>query len=106
MGLKLKDSSKAQGLLFKYFGLGVEGTATDPREFVQEVVEFSRQVSETNAFPMASIPKMESVKSEETVQEERRQAIVQPTPPKMSEDKKTEMIKERVRDLNEKGKSK
>jgi len=102
MGLKLKDSSKAQTLLFKYLGLGIEGTNTDPREFIQEVIEFSKNVSETEAFPMESIPKMEAPKSEETIQEERQASIVQPTTPAIESDKKTEIIKERVRVLTTK----
>lgn len=88
MGLKLKDSSKAQTLLFKYLGLGDEGTSTDPREFIQEVVEFSKQVSETDAFPMATVPKMENAPSEETVQKERQASIIKPTAPKIEREKR------------------
>ena len=56
MALKLKDSHKAKSLLFKYFGLGVEGTNADPKEFVQDVVAFSQKVNQIEAFPMESLP--------------------------------------------------
>lgn len=54
--LELKDSLKAKALLFKYFGLDIEGTNTDPKAFVQDVVEFSQKISQVSAFPMETIP--------------------------------------------------
>lgn len=86
MALKLKDSGKAQSLLFKYLGLGIEGMNTDPREFVQDVVDFSQQVQESEAFPMTSVPKIGSQQpqqSMESKQEERQRDIVQPKAPEV-----------------------
>jgi hypothetical protein len=108
MALKLKDSHKAKALLFKYFGLGVEGTNTDPKEFVQEVVAFSQKVNQIEAFPMSNVPgpiteTEQNNQSEESKQEEFQGAIIQPEIPKMETKERAsiEVIKDRVRVINE-----
>lgn len=63
LNLKLRDSHKAQKLLFQFFGLGIEGSDADPRDFVQSVVNFSKEVSMTDAFPMEAVPSIEGIEA-------------------------------------------